>query len=292
MKRIALAILCLFVVVLAAAQVQAAIFTGDLFYTRFSGGPNVNRVTYTYDSSAPSFVLSNNTPIDNTNGADGIVFAPDGDLLVGGQGDRVHKVETNGSGHVTVNAGGTNSYHLAVDPSGNVVWSAGIPGGLASVPLAPFANGTAHALSGNDTVITSIAFDTAGNAYYTSSGPGGFGSFGKIDLTTFTTTRTMSNVPAAHGMAFDPVTGDLMLFGDSHISQIALSDLTILKSDRFFAGADFDQGTVDGLGHLFVASNDGDLFFMDYSASGLVADLGNFTKVQFLAESLDDIAPS
>jgi len=45
------------------------------------------------------------------------------------------------------------------------------------------------------------------------------------------------------------------------------------------------------LGHSLVASNNGDLVFVDYSASSLVGDGGNFIDVQFLDSALDDVAP-
>ncbi len=276
-----------------SGSVQAVAVTGTLFFTTFSGGTNVNKVSYSYDGVS-TFALGSVVNIDSTFGADGIIFAPDGDLIVGGQGDRVHKVKTDGSGHSTVGAGGTASFHVMLDPSGTKVWSAGIPGALAEIPLTPFAGGTAHALSGDDTAITTIAFDAGGTAYYTASGSGGFGSFGTIDLTTFTTTSLMTGVAAAHGMAFDPFTGDLILFGDNHVTQIDTTTLTIVSDldlSTLGLGLALDQGTVDGKGNLFAASNTGVLFFMDYSATGLVAGAGNFFAAPFLAASLDDVAP-
>ena len=92
-------------------------------------------------------------------------------------------------------------------------------------------------------------------------------------------------------MAFDSFTGHLMLFGDGHITQIDPANPTVFVSDRAVGGVQFDQGTVDGNGHMFVADNNGNLFFMDYSASGLVANAGNFVALQFLDTCLDDVAP-
>lgn len=261
---------------------------GTLYYTTFAGGNNVKRVDYSYNGT--TFTLSNKTVIAATPGADGIVFAPDGDLLIGGQGNRVHKVDRSNGSFVTKNAGGIQAYHLMVEPGGNRVFAAGIPGGLASLPLNPFNNGTAHPLNGNDTLVTTIQWDSAGNAYYTSSGPSGFGAFGTIDMGTFTTSRVFNNLPAAHGMVYDPFTGDLILFGSNHITQIDPGSMSIV-SDRVFSGADFDQGTADGKGHIFAASNDGDFYFLDYKNTGLVGDASNFVATQFLDANLDDIAP-
>ena len=45
------------------------------------------------------------------------------------------------------------------------------------------------------------------------------------------------------------------------------------------------------MGHLFVASNSGNLEFVDYDATGLIGAASNFKTSPFLAASLDDIAP-
>lgn len=261
---------------------------GTLYFTTFAGGANVHRVNFHYDGVA--FSLGAPITVASTVGADGVIFAPDGDLLVGGQGDRIHKVVPGTGATTTRNVGGTASFHLSLDPSGLKAWSASIPGALAEVPLNPFANGIPRPLVGDDTSITSIAFDASGNAYYTTAASGGFGSVGRINLTTFTTTRVLSGIPAAHGMVFDPFTGHLMLFGSTHVTQINPVNFAIL-SDRSFPGASFDQGTADGTGHLYVADNGGRLLFLDYSATGLIGDAGNFSSLQPLLPFLDDVAP-
>lgn len=274
---------------LAPLPLLATPTSGTLYFTTYGGGANVNKTEFNFDGTAFSLGAINN--VASTPGADGLVFAPDGDLIVGGQGDRVHKVDRNTGFYTTVTAGGTDSFHVMLDPNGSQVYSAGIPGALATIPLSPFANGTAHTLTGDDTFITTLAFDSVGRAYYTSSDPFGNGNFGTLDLSTYTTTRTMTNVAAAHGMSFDFFTGKLVLFGSSHISQIDLADLTTLYSDFIAPTEQFDQGTVDGKGHVFGASNNDSLLFLDYSASGKVGDIGNFHSLTFLAIDLDDIAP-
>jgi hypothetical protein len=260
---------------------------GDLYYTRHCGGVNVKKVSFSFDGTA--LTIDPTVGIAATNGADGIIFAPDGDLLVGGQGPRVHKVNPTTAAIQTRNPG-ADAFHLSLDPSGDKFYATGIPGYLAEVPLNPFANGVVRGLSGNDLVITSLAFDTRGNAYYTAGGSGGHGSVGRIDMATFTTTRYLTNVDAAHGMAYDAYTGHLMLFGDSHVAQIDPATMNIV-STRAFAGVQFDQGTTDGRGHLFVADNNGQLLFMDYSDSHLVGAAGNFVDLRFLDSCLDDVAP-
>jgi hypothetical protein len=249
-------------------------------------------VDFNYTGS--SFAFSNNANITSTPGADGIVFAPDGDLLIGGQGNAVHKVNRTTGAFQTRTAGGAAAFHMAMDPSGNNAWASGIPGALASVPLNPFANGIVKTVTGNDTAITSLAFKNATTVVYTASGAGGFGNFGTIDMSNpsnFVTSRVYSGLAAAHGMTYDPFTNTYILMGDSTITQIDANTLAILGSRVFSGGFTFDQGTVDGNGHLFAASNDGRMLFMDYKATGQIFNLANFTATPFLAGALDDIAP-
>jgi len=61
--------------------------TGTLFYTTFSGGVNVHKVDYNFDGLT-TFTLSNNTGLASTNGADGLLFAPDGKLTGGRTGEQ------------------------------------------------------------------------------------------------------------------------------------------------------------------------------------------------------------
>src|SRR5438094_8793965 len=205
---------------LSAAPAIAGPVSGDLFYTTFrsslfpTSAGSATKVHFDFNGTTLS--LSANTPIHDfgTNNADGIAFASDGNLLIGnGTGNTVTKISTAGAVVDTASIAGGAAFHLGISPDGKTVYTAGLPGALSSVPLSPFSDGTVHTLAGDDTTVTQIAFDGAGNAYYTSSNSLGTGNFGTINLTTFTTSRKMENVPAAHGMAFDADTGTLVLSG-------------------------------------------------------------------------------
>src|ERR1700692_3713332 len=70
---------------LTTAQ-ASTIYDGTLYYTNFQGGgDNVNKFSFSYDQGTQSLTLGPVTGISTTPGADGIIFAPDGSLLVGGQ---------------------------------------------------------------------------------------------------------------------------------------------------------------------------------------------------------------
>ena len=275
--------------------------TTTVYYTTFAGGQNVWSVTAQFNGS--TFTLPGDLNISSTPGADGIVFNPNsGQLLVGGQGNAVYQVNKT-TGSFTSATPGVNAFHLAVDPNKNIVWASSIPGVLASLPINPFGPaGTPHpttTVTGAPVNITSLAFvphagcptcyEGAYDVFYTNAGSGGFGDFGLIDLNTFVATPLITNLPAAHGMVFDPFSGDLILGGDSHITQIDPTTHLIL-GDQIFAGDVFDQGAVDGQGHIYWADNNGRFFFMDYSGTGNINTNG-FVYNQFFKGSLDDIAP-
>jgi streptogramin lyase len=194
-----------------------------LYYTRYQSPAEVKKVNYSYDGGT-NFVLSNATSIVTLNGADGLTVAPDGSLILGTCGNgTIARVNPASGVYSTVPAGG-GACHLALDPKRTRAWAGFTYGGsvaLSEIPLMPyFANGIAHAITGSESSVGTLAWDPAGNAYYTVSSPSGIGNFGAIDLTTYVTTRLLSNIPAAHGMAYDPFSGTFILFGSTHITQV------------------------------------------------------------------------
>jgi hypothetical protein len=290
-------------VLVASAGVRAEPITGTIYFTTYNPinaagvfdptatGFNEHKVDYTYDGTG-SFVLGPRVAVARTNGADGIIFHPDGSLLVGGQSTGlIHKVDPVTGTSTSVSTGFSEVYHLTLGPDGKTVYSGGIPASLISTTVvSPLTPGTAHAIVGEDGFVTQVSFDAAGNAYYTNASPSGAGAFGTIDVSgsSFVTDRKLV-LPSAHGMAYDSFTNTMLTFGDQFISQINLTTLT--ATTIAVAGQDFDQGTVDGKGHLFVASNNGNFFFMDYSGTGSIATAGNYQASSFLANYLDDVAP-
>lgn len=277
--------------------------SGELYFTTFQNQgtcanactTNVWKVSYSYDGNT-QFTLGTPAGVATTPGADGIVFQPGSatNLLVGGQSTGKVFVVNSGTGSFTgVDSGISADYHLTVGPTGTHVYTAGLPGTLTELAANPLGTGTPLTLTGDDTQITELAFvpGMSNMAFYTSSGSGGNGNFGELNLRTMVTTRLMANLPAAHGIIFDPYTGDLILSGANEIAQIDPNNPSVILSSYTdqTSNTQFDQAAVDGAGHLFVASNnDGNMLFMDYSHSRLVGSPG-FETEQFLARSLDDL---
>jgi hypothetical protein len=286
---------------------RAELITGNLYYTTFYGsngyGPSKDRLhssTFNYETTNHSLSISIPTNITTNQaiGADGIIFAPDGKtLLVGGQSQFIYHVDPS-TGNVlnSLYTGGVAVYHLALSPNGHTIYGGGSEAGsagVAVVPTNPYGNGATESIRGSNSVITGIAFDANGSAYYTSSGLGGYGNFGTITGlgSSPVTQALLTNLPAAHGIVYDPFAGDFILVGSNEIAQVSTSGQII--SSRTFSNlfASFDQVSVDGQGQLFVADNDGTLLFVDYSQTGKVGDASNYTSTKFLISNLDDIAP-
>jgi hypothetical protein len=90
-------------------------------------------------------------------------------------------------------------------------------------------------------------------------------------------------------LTFDPFTGDIIFSSANQVQQFDPTTGLVVSTITTTMGDAFDQSAVDGHGHLFVASNNGDLLAIDYDSTGLI---GTGTSAEkFLAGSLDDIAP-
>jgi len=280
--------------VVSSGTAFASDASGDLYYTLYAGVPNVWKVSFNYNDAAGTASLGAPTPLASSPGADGIIFAPTGNLLVGGQGTgRVFEFTTAGAAVSSGNARGP-SYHLALDPSGSKVWTSDFRGDLAELPLAPNVGDAPplHDVTGDDGGLTQLAFAPSGKTFYVNGNPNGFGNVGVIDMTTFATTQFASGVQSAHGMVYDSFTGLMTLFGAGKVGTFDPNSATLaatLKQSPANLTADFDQGAVDGKGHALVAGNNS-VTFIDYSTS---LDITNPDYVQVFPgfAFIDDVAP-
>lgn len=308
-KRI-LTLLCAVLALALFAHADAT--TGTLYYTTFNpdgaanGVFNVWKVNYNYNGA--TFSLSSNSGIALTNGADGLLFAPNGNLVIAGQGsDALHEITTGGAAVSTFGAG-TGAYHLAL--SGNAsnatlytLWNGPGSGGSTSIAATVLsggglaANGTPYtvvcAVPGScSTDVRGLVYDPKNSTWYYGTAPdGGAGQFGSVAFNNVTHTATLTvlnNNLYAHGLTYDPFSGDVIVNSAGYVQQVDGSGNVL--SSLFFVGQQLDQAAADGQGHLFVASNFGNLVFVDYDASGLIGT-PTATAVQFLNSNLDDIAP-
>jgi hypothetical protein len=299
---------------LYAAGAQADPVTVQLFYTTFSGGANVDAVT-SVTLSGSTLTFTGNHNIATTAGADGILFLPDGNLAIGGQGGggsgaQIHEVTTGGAAVANVNTpfNGSSfdgSYHFALSsssPTANLYTlcngECGANFSRTTLAGGGLQNGTTATnitvTGGTSQDVRGLIFDPVnGKWYYGTAGDGSTsGTFGTVSFSgnTATLTQLLSNVPA-HGLTFDPFTNDIIFSSGNMIDQFDPTSGTVVSSRtvNISGGETFDQSAVDGNGHLFLASNDGNLVGIDYDSTGKI---GTGTVAEkFLAGSLDDIAP-
>lgn len=301
---------------LFAVAAQADMVTTNLFYTTFAGGTNVHTANVTLSGS--SLTVNTNSGLTSTAGADGIIFLPNGHLAIAGQGGggfpgQVHEITTggaavanasdpfngntfNGAYHFALNGNSTSLYNLCNGQCGANLTQMNLSGSGGVVDLSTGTNISVTVSGTGSNDVRGLIFDPGNSTwYYGTAGDGSTaGDFGTVSFsgTTATLTRLLSNVPA-HGLTYDPFTGDIMFSSGDEIAQFDPTSGTIVSTltlDPSFGNA-FDQSAADGKGHLFVASNNGLLYGLDYdSAAGHL--IGNGTDgFAFLASALDDIAP-
>jgi hypothetical protein len=291
-KKFALAV-ALAALTLTCAAGSAQMFNGTLYYTTYCcGGPNVHSFSYNYNQSTMSLSLGSVNNVATLPGADGIIFAPNGNLLVGGQGTgNVYEITTAGALVAQAPPGSNgqdqSSYHLALDPSGTKFYTSDFGGPLDTVPL-PLAQGTTSAVTGGDTGVTQLAFAPNGNVFYVDGQPNGHGNLGLINLATDVTSRLYTNVTPAHGLIYDPFTGLMTFFGDGYDGTMDQNGGNLLISPGQFT-CDFDQGSVDGHGHAFIAGCNS-VTFLDYSISHDITH-PDFVEVIGGFSNIDDTAP-
>ncbi|MBX3669156.1 MAG: PEP-CTERM sorting domain-containing protein [Rhodocyclaceae bacterium] len=274
-----------------AGPASATVFSGTVYYTLYSGGQNVWRIGYTYNDATQSFGLGSPTNITSTNGADGIIFAPNGNLLIGGQGSgNVYEVNPASGALVHLQHTSTDSYHLALDPSGNAVYTSTFMGALQTLSM-PIGSGVVTTgISGDEGGITQVAFGNGGSVFYVNGNPNGGGNVGTINLGTGVTSRLYAGVAPAHGLIYDPFTSLMTMFGAGRTGTMSAADGSgLLTSGAVFGVGDFDQGAVDGFGHALVAGSNA-ITFIDYHLSHDITNPDYTVSVGGFG-AIDDLAP-
>ena len=290
LRRIAVVVGILAALGLAALGVasllrSSASESGILYFTTFRH-PTLFKVDFDFGGGRPHF--GHNVAVAPLPGADGVVFEPSGHALVGGQATgRVEEVDPRTGSVRQVASGCPYAFLLALDVNQQTAYTAGLPGPLCALKDDPLQPGRALPLHGDDTEVSLIAFDGSGRAFYTTGVVPGSGNFGVIDLGTQTTTRELAHIPA-HGITYDAYSGALYLFGGNSVLQVDPSDPTHVVSALTVPGTQLDNGTSDAHGHLFVASNFGQVVVLQVHRSiappNVVAEL-------HLHNDHDDVAP-
>ena len=289
---------------IAISPVYADPVNGNLKYTTSAGGQNVWSIDFNSDGA--SFInFMNDMNLCSTQGADGIAGNPQNPdlLIVGGQANRINTCQISAPNAVTSIASLGSVFHLEVTDSTTVFGNAFFGSTLVSHTINPDGSlvgpGTLYTLSTapgcnqGDTVVTQL-IDTPSGFFYALNGI--YGTLTFTGATTAETCRlhgaggslTNANLPGAHGGVYDLFTDSVITMGNNCLTQLNAVTGAIIGSNCF-AGGNFDQGTVDGQGHAYIAQNP-NIFFLDYAASGLV-NAPTFSTSTFVKNAMDDVAP-
>jgi hypothetical protein len=258
-----------------ASPAQAGDATrGTVYIGAAFGTPNLYKVDFDYDGVG---TMTATTEVLATlpTAADAQIVSG-GNIIVAGQGANVYEVNPTTGAFATANTG-NNGNSVSLDPGGRNVWIGWTDASLSEVPLDPFGNGTPHGIDGDDGTVSSLAFTPNDGVYYSNGGEG-LGNFGKIDMTTFTTTQLMS-ATFATAVHYDAYSRSVIMAAGGHAIQVDPADpATVLGTrDDSAAGENYLMLRPDGRGHLFGTRwggdpNSGRLVLVDYSATGLIGD--------------------
>jgi len=290
------------------------------------GGKRVHSVNFSYTAPGP-IVYSGVANIASLEGADALHFDPNNNnLLVGEQAkNKVAEMTTSGGSLVEVLADGSKqtgqAYGITISPDKSFLLT--FPNDMngdaltvnkVSIPLIAGGNGTACSVTGinpghqpvggiyinaNTLIIGDAADSMTNGAIYTFNPT----TCVATQITTVTDDKdggaNVANALPSHGLEWDGsslmLTGSNLIWqlklvsGTWHVvSKIATAGSSVWGPDGSFGGA--DQSTNDGAGHMFVAFNNGNIVFIDYSAAagGLIEN--GIIDEQFLTDFLDDIA--
>jgi hypothetical protein len=232
-------------------RARADTTNGTIFFTTFNpdtiNGFTGNVWSDTYNFNGTTFTLATPTGVANTTGADGLLFLPDGNLAVSVQGNN-HVSEVNTSTHAIgpVVGAGTGSYHMALNTGSTStatllynVWNGSGGGGSTAISALPIqigspslnVAGTPYTVScaaghaGCSTDVRGVVFDpNNGKFYYGTAGDGlTNGDFGTVVFNDVAHTATLTPLAtnrAAHGVSFDPFSGDIITNSATEIDQV------------------------------------------------------------------------
>jgi hypothetical protein len=244
---------------------------GIVYLSALAGPGSLYRVDFQYDGASSLTVSTPQRLATLLQVGGGLRLGPDHFVYVVGGGE-VYRVDPDNGAYTHVNSG-NNANIGSFDPSGNLLWAGWQNSTLSSVPIDPLATGSPHAMSGDDSIVTTVAFSPANGVFYTTGADFDSGNFGRVDMTTFVTQRLLSNARAT-GVIYDGFSGHLIVAGVGRAKQIAPANPSVVLSSRddSVAGENYLMLQADGRGHLFGTrfGPAARLVMIDYSASGLI----------------------
>jgi WD40 repeat protein len=205
--------------VAGSAELHAASAVAKTFYyTTFGASNAAGSGSFSWDGTTLS-VTTHEIVVLPGFGIDGsLAVASDGNIYSGRAG-AVYQINPLTGVFQSVSSGVNNNV-VSIEPTKTTLYVGWKDTPLATVGTGTdFGAGTAHAISGDDTVATGLAFLPDGSVWYTTGGEDQLGNVGTINLSTYTTTRKLASISAT-AITYDPFTGDIFTAGIDGIVQI------------------------------------------------------------------------
>ena len=202
----------------------------EFYFTTFGGNNIYGHGSFSWDGVALSGTAVTLGSLDSLTVDGSLVVGADGNIYSGRAGT-VTQINPLTGGKIRVNSGVNNNV-TSIDPARTTVyvgWKHGTD--LATLETGnAFGPGTPRNVTGDDQGATGLAWETDGTVWYTTGGetPADLGNVGRIDLSTFVTTRVLSGVSAT-SITYDPFTGHIFTAGVDGIAQIDPATDTIVS---------------------------------------------------------------
>jgi PEP-CTERM motif len=255
---------------------------------------NTAVVEASYDTATNSLSTTNTiSPVAAI--TDGVLLGPNSTLFVAIEtGNGVFQIQQSNGVAVTFQTATAPSFLLSMNQNNaaSPLFVANNNGSIATLPITGgvLQPGTIHSVTGVDTNVSQLAWDSSNNVYYVTGGPGTTGNFGHFSVGSFSTTSQIATgITTAQDAIFDSFTGMILLTGEGQYqwynpttnSLSGAVDLPGATAGGSCAGGgnQFDVSSVDGAGHALVAGCD-NLYYFDFDktgdviASAVLADAG------------------
>ena len=264
------------------------------FYFTFSrdfNGDNIGKVEWNWDGQQ-IFSLGTPKTFPRVPAINSIVYTWDNALMIAGKyKNEVYKIKPGDKPMDTAKNSWNLPEHIFVEPGLKSAWTTDQRGYLYHTPLDPYGKAEEIRPSGSEKGVNTIAYKDAGTAWYTQSTLFDSSHIGELDTKTMATKRLLTIGTFVNDSHWDPFTNQVVLCGDKTLAQFDPETKTITSKRIFGHVSELYSCVVDGEGHMILSSWKGDIYFIDYSATGKIGDPANFTDSTHLVDGMYYLTP-
>jgi hypothetical protein len=273
---------------------QAGRPANGYFYFTFSrdfAGDNIGKVEWNWDGRQ-HFSLGQPKTFPRVPTINSVVYTWDDHLLIAGKYENeVYKIKPGEKPLDTAENAWKLPEHIFVEPGLKSAWITDNRGYLYHTPLDPYGKATEVRPTGSEKGINTISYKNAAEAWYTQSTLFDSSHIGNLDPATMATERKLTIGTFVNDSHYDPFTGNVVMCGDKTLLQYDPESSAIVSKRVFGHVSQLYSCVIDGEGHMILSSWKGDIYFIDYSATGKIGDPANYTDSTHLVDGMYYITP-